>query len=175
MKNFMNILLVIVFLFIIAKIQIEKENKKRSKKIANSIMNPLIKEDWYGFIDDENFFTYSLQEAKERYKNSWQKSFGGKYDEIANGIAQINNGGIIVAGSITSLDSSNEYILKLDSFGNKIWEKIFEGDFDDFASAIIQTDDGGFLIGGTKRYCKKSVSNLLKRNVEDFFVLELKP
>ncbi len=152
MKKFIVVFFGIIFLFIVAKFQIEKENKKRSQKIANSIMNPLIKEDLYSFIDDENFSTYSLQEAKERYKNSWQKSFGGKYDDAANGVIQINDGGIIVIGLITSLDSTNGYILKLDRFGNKVWDKVIGGVGFDEINAAVKTKDGGFAtVGSTQK------------------------
>ena len=225
MKRFIAAFFILIFLFIVIKFQIEKENIKRSQKIANSIANPLIKEDLYGFIDDEKLFKYSLQEAKNRYKNSWQKSFGGNYIDSAKSVIQLDDKGIVVAGFITSLDSTNGYILKLDSFGNKIWDKVvggvgfdeidaviktkdkgfvtvgstqikdrfdndiwvvkynkngnkiwektFGSNFDDTASAIIQTKDGGFLIGGVKSYCKKSVSNLLKKNIEDLWLIKL--
>lgn len=225
MKKFIIVFLGIIFLFIIAKFQIEKENKKRSQKIIKSIINPLIKENLYGFIDDENLSKYNLKEAKNRYKNSWQKSFGGNFLDSAKSVVQLDDKGIIVAGFVTNLDSTNGYILKLDEFGNKIWDKVaggvgfdeidaavksddggfvtvgstqikdslnddiwivkydkngnkilektFGSNFDDTASAIIRIKDKGFLIGGTKRYCKKNVSNLLKRNVEDLWLIKL--
>jgi len=81
---------------------------------------------------------------------SWQKTFGGKYDDEANSIQQTTDGGYIVAGSTYSFGAGKEdvYILKLNAKGEVEWQKTFGGEDDDEANSIQQTTDGGYIVAG---------------------------
>ncbi len=80
----------------------------------------------------------------------WQKTFGGKDDDVANSIQQTTDGGYIVAGWTKSFGSGGEdaYILKLNSNGQLEWQKTFGGKDDDVANSIQQTTDGGYIVAG---------------------------
>jgi len=80
----------------------------------------------------------------------WQKTFGGKYDDVAESIQQTKDGGYIIAGRTESSGSGgvDVYILKLNSKGQLEWQKTFGGKYDDVAKSIQQTKDGGYIIAG---------------------------
>src|SRR5690606_31548778 len=64
----------------------------------------------------------------------WENNFGGYYDDDPKSIAQTSDGGFIVTGFSTSEDgdvsghhgndyiSSDCWVIKVDSSGNKLWE-----------------------------------------------------
>ncbi len=81
----------------------------------------------------------------------WQKTFGGKGDDVANSIQQTTDGGYIVAGWTNSFGFGwqDVYILKLNSKGEVQWQKTFgEKYVNDEANSIQQTADGGYIIAG---------------------------
>jgi len=80
----------------------------------------------------------------------WQKTFGGKSEDIAKAIAKTDDGGFIIAGETNSFGNGGDdvYLIKIDKNGNKIWQKTFGGKREDTPSAIAKTDDGGFIIAG---------------------------
>jgi len=98
---------------------------------------------------------------------TWQKTFGGWYDDAAYSIKQTTDGGYIVAGWTESFGSGlkDVYILKLNSKGEVEWQKTFGGEKDDGANSIQQTKDGGYIIAG---WTKSSGSGY-----EDFYILKL--
>jgi len=82
---------------------------------------------------------------------TWQKTFGEKYDDGANSIQQTTDGGYIVAGWTYSFDSGGHdaYILKLNSKGEVQWQKTFvRENSDDEAKSVRQTTDGGYIVAG---------------------------
>lgn len=89
----------------------------------------------------------------------WQKSLGGTNDDIAESIQQTSDGGYIVAGYSYSNDgdvtdhfgetnTSDYWIVKLNSSGIIQWQKSMGGTGNDRAASIQQTDDGGYIIAG---------------------------
>ncbi len=91
-----------------------------------------------------------ILKLNEKGEVEWQKTFGGKYGDVANSIQQTTDGGYIVAGWTSSFGSggSDVYILKLDSKGDLEWQKTFGGWYDDAAYSIKQTTDGGYIVAG---------------------------
>jgi len=80
----------------------------------------------------------------------WQKTFGGKYDDVANSIQRTTDGGYIVTGWTYSFGSGgyDAYILKLNARGEVEWQKTFGGKYDDVANSLQQTTDGGYIVAG---------------------------
>ncbi len=84
-------------------------------------------------------------------KSTWDKTFGGRKEDIAKSIVQTSDGGLAVAGYTYSkgVGSQDLWVLKLDAWGNKIWDKTFGGSGSDYANSIVQTSDGGLAIAGS--------------------------
>lgn len=80
----------------------------------------------------------------------WQKTYGGKYNDVAYCINETSDKGYIIAGGTRSFGSGGNdmYLLKTDSWGNLIWQKTFGGSLDDRAMSVMETFDGGFFIAG---------------------------
>lgn len=114
----------------------------------------------------------------------WEKSYGGsRYDE-ATSIQQTNDGGYVVAGFSNSndddvtlhhgvVDSSDYWIMKLDSVGGVEWEESLGGKGNDVANSMQQTKDGGYVIAGWSDSNDGDVSGNHGQN--DFWIVKLGP
>ena len=82
---------------------------------------------------------------------TWQKSYGGSGDDIANSIQRTSDGGYIVAGYTYSFGAGVDdiWILKLNASGDAIWQKTYGGTNADDAYSIQQTSDGGYIVAGS--------------------------
>jgi len=87
----------------------------------------------------------------------WEKTFGGKYEEVAYSVARSSSGYYIsgTSDSDKSGDKSqarqgrNDYwVVKTDLNGNKIWDRTFGGNADDELRASTGLADGGLVLGG---------------------------
>jgi len=85
----------------------------------------------------------------------WDKIFGGTDDDRAYSVQQTSDGGYVLAGPTKSYGagSSDFWLVKTDSNGNKEWDKTFGGIGQDSAESVQQTTDGGYiLVGWTYSY-----------------------
>ena len=99
---------------------------------------------------------------------TWDKTFGGRREDMGFSIIQTENGGYAVAG-YTMLDREKRkdtwraklgyivlteekkqdfWIIKLDKNGNMEWDEVFGQNGPDIANSIIQTKDGGYVVAG---------------------------
>jgi len=89
----------------------------------------------------------------------WDKSFGGTdNDHLSSLIQTIDQGYILgnwsysgISGDKTQVSwgSSDYWIIKIDSLGNKEWDKDFGGtSTEEYFENINQTPDGGYLLSG---------------------------
>ena len=81
---------------------------------------------------------------------SWEKTYGGSYNDLAYFIQQTIDGGYIVAGNTESFGAGGEdiWILKIDSSGKVLWQKTYGGNNNDSAIYIYETIDFGFIVNG---------------------------
>src|SRR4030042_1967805 len=81
---------------------------------------------------------------------TWQKTYGGSYDDSANSIQQVALGRYIVAGRTAAFASyiDDMWILRLSSTGDIIWQKTYGGAGDEEAQFIRQTPDIGYIVAG---------------------------
>ena len=80
----------------------------------------------------------------------WDKTFGGKYVDVACGVAVTKDNGCLLAGYTYSkgAGASDMWVVKLDSKGDKIWDKTFGGRDSDAVYAITVSIDGGYILAG---------------------------
>jgi len=83
-------------------------------------------------------------------QTSFQKTFGGIYDDHCFSVNPITDKGFILAGYTNSYGAgaNDFYLIKTDSVGNTIWTKTYGGTGDDEAYAAQQTTDGGYIVAG---------------------------
>ena len=89
---------------------------------------------------------------------TWDKSFGGNSFDRLMSLQQTSDGGYILGGSSStdingdksqpSKGSSDYWIIKLDSNGNKIWDKSIGGTSIEGFYSLEQTLDGGYILNG---------------------------
>lgn len=106
-----------------------------------------------------NTFDYWIVKIDSLGGKQWDKVFGGTGAEDLRMIQQTSDGGYILGGSSSSgingdksqatWGSSTDYwIVKIDSLGNKQWDKDFGGTGTDYLFSLQQTFDGGYILGG---------------------------
>ena len=81
---------------------------------------------------------------------TWQKTYGAVGLQEAYAIQQTQDNGYIVAGGAytSGTDSTDVWVMKLDSSGTITWQKTYGGVGYDYAFSIQQTQDGGYIVGG---------------------------
>ena len=91
----------------------------------------------------------------------WDRTYGGSSGDQLTSVRQTSDGGYILGGiSLSGADgdrtepgrgvagTSDYWIVKLDSAGDKQWDKRYGGAGNDMLWAVRQTADGGYLLGG---------------------------
>jgi hypothetical protein len=80
----------------------------------------------------------------------WDKTFGGREQDIAYSVQQTKDMGYIVAGSTSSFGKGypSIWIIKLDAKGDSIWSRIYEGSIVSVAFSVRQTADSGYIVAG---------------------------
>ena len=84
-------------------------------------------------------------------KSTFEQTYGGKYDDIANDIIALKDGYLLV-GETESFGEGNSdtYIIKVDKLGNKVFSAAYGGRNADVANAVVEISDA-FMIAGTTR------------------------
>jgi len=83
-------------------------------------------------------------------EEEWNKTFGGTGGDYAKSVQQTSDGGYALAGGTDSYGagSSDFWLVKTDSSGEKQWDKTFGGTRWDYAYSVQQTSDGGYILAG---------------------------
>ena len=104
---------------------------------------------------------YWLVKVDESGNKQWEQIFGGTGNDDLYNVLPATGGGYILAGSSSSgltgnktnanLGSSDYWLIKVDSTGDKMWEKVFGGSANDFLNQVCPSSDGGWLLLGESR------------------------
>jgi hypothetical protein len=83
--------------------------------------------------------------------NKFNKLFGGGLDDMGLSVNQTADGGYIIAGHTNSYSGGDfdAWLIKTDTYGNKIWDKLYGGSGSDTINEVLPTSDGGYIIIGT--------------------------
>ncbi|GAA0676563.1 hypothetical protein ACFQDG_09780 [Natronoarchaeum mannanilyticum] len=73
----------------------------------------------------------------------------GDGTDVARSVAPVVGGGYAFAGTSTSTDESDVFLVGTDQNGTRQWTRTFGGSAFDFCRALVQTRDGGFAIAGS--------------------------
>ena len=81
-------------------------------------------------------------------QNSFEKTYGGVFDEYSHSVLQTDDNGFIICGFTSSFGLGLEdiYIVKTDESGNIEWDHTYGGSGDDHGYFITKTNDGGYII-----------------------------
>jgi hypothetical protein len=103
-----------------------------------------------GEKDDRMLKSAWLVKVNSSGDKEWDKTFKNEGSTFsgANSIKQTSDGGYIVAGCIiqSGEGSTNAWLIKTDSLGNKVWDKILSRCRE--AMSVQQTSDGGYIVAG---------------------------
>jgi hypothetical protein len=81
-------------------------------------------------------------------QSTFEKTFGGEYDEYAHSILQTEDNGYILCGHTCTFGSGGQdvYIVKTDASGTIEWTQTYGGGGEDHGYYISKANNGGFII-----------------------------
>ncbi|MEI6103915.1 MAG: hypothetical protein WCP70_08210 [Methanothrix sp.] len=94
----------------------------------------------------------------------WDKTFGGREDDVGMSVLQSRDGGFIVAGRTASFGKGGDdiWLLKTDSQGEELWNRTFGGKQDDAGFQVVELKDGYAVVGRTESGSDKNKIILIK-------------
>ena len=94
----------------------------------------------------------------------WDKTFGGREDDVGMSVLQSRDGGYIVAGRTASFGKGGDdiWLLKTDSRGDRAWNATFGGKQDDAGFQVVELADGYAVVGRTESGSDKKKIILIK-------------
>ncbi len=109
----------------------------------------------------------------------WQKTFGGKKDDLGKSIQQTTDGGYIVAGYSKSTNGdvtgnhgdADYWVVKLDASGTMQWQKCYGGTGADYGRVAKQTIDGGYIVAGYSKSVNGDVTG--NHGNTDYWVVKI--
>lgn len=132
---------------------------------------------------NEGNLDYWIWKMDEKGTLEWQKSFGGKGNDMLKAVQLTSDGGFILAGDSDSPKSdfkredsagdTDYWIIKLDAGGGETWQKNIGGKGQEKVSCVIQTSDYGYLLGGSSNSDISGDKNEASRGNLDFWIVKL--
>ena len=80
----------------------------------------------------------------------WTCTYGGSDSDWGRSVAQISDGGYIIAGRTYSFGAGEDdvYLIRTDADGDTIWTHTYGGSIYDHGRSVAQISDGGYIITG---------------------------
>ncbi|MEO8149331.1 MAG: T9SS type A sorting domain-containing protein [Bacteroidia bacterium] len=112
----------------------------------------------------------------------WDKRFGYANDDLLSSICETSDGGYLIAGNSASNAGGDKtenckgivdnWLVKIDSVGNKQWDKTIGGNADDDYPQVVQTKDKGYLIGCSSQSGISGDKTQACLGVYDFWIIK---
>lgn len=88
-------------------------------------------------------------------QQTWERAYGGVFNEEAKTVQQTSDGGYIVGGYTYSygVGASDMYLIKLAANGDTTWTKTYgngTGNATEQIESVQETTDGGYILAGSK-------------------------
>lgn len=103
-----------------------------------------------GFSGHGNGFDFWVLKLDSSGGIRWQKTYGGKGNDILRSARVTRDGGLVLAGDSTSFGAGRYVacLVKLDANGNIRWQRIYGKSAEVDVGSIEQTADGGYIAAG---------------------------
>ncbi|PSR53958.1 hypothetical protein AHMF7605_10725 [Adhaeribacter arboris] len=128
-------------------------------------------------------YDYWLVKTNENGIKQWDKVLGGSGQEEFVAVLATPDGGYLVGGSSDSpagndkseagKGSSDYWIVKLDSMGNKQWDKTLGGNNYDQLRALATTPDGGYLLAGNSNSRASGDKSEAGNGNNDYWIIKI--
>jgi hypothetical protein len=115
----------------------------------------------------------------------WQKTIGGSLNDKLSKIKQTIDNGYIICGTSNSNISENKtenskggndnWIVKLNEFGDIQWDKTIGGIMEDFSFDIIETSVNEYVLGSTSNSSISGDKSEISRGSNDYWIVKLAP
>ena len=114
-----------------------------------------------GYVDEASL---NIIYSKPHTRPTFEISYGGRHDDIANDIVATKDG-FIAVGKTGSFGKGQDdiYVVKIDKFGNKKYSLTLGGHANDEATSLVKIEDGYILAGVTSSYGNGDQSIYLAR------------
>ncbi len=111
----------------------------------------------------------------------WEKSYGGKFSDLAKSIVQTVDGGYIVAGTTYSEDwglsknngNGDGLVMKLNRNGGLEWQKLYGGKEYDGFDVILPVGKRGYMVVGTTTSTEGDVKRKLDSKNNSAWVVQI--
>lgn len=117
---------------------------------------------------------------------TWDKTFGGTFEDYLQSIKQTSDGGYILAGRSNSGISGDKtqanrgtvgvgwdyWVVKINSVGTKVWDQTYGGTDDDQLFVAQQTTDGGYIFGGYSASPVSGEKSQVNLGIEDYWIVK---
>jgi hypothetical protein len=96
----------------------------------------------------------------------WDRTFGGRNDDVGMSVLQSRDGGYIIAGRTASFGKGGDdiWLLKTDILGKEQWNRTFGDSQDDAGFQVLEAKDGYVLVGRTESGSDRKKIILIKVN-----------
>jgi len=100
------------------------------------------------------------------------RTYGGKYNDVANDVLLLDDGGMLIAGQANNTGPShritpgNARLIRIDPEGEIVWEKDYGGEVDALFCSLIQVGDDEYVVLG-------DIAASYERDETDFYLVKI--
>ncbi len=129
------------------------------------------------------YYDYWIVKLNSAGMKVWDKTLGGDNFDLARTVVPTTDGGFVIVGLSYSGITGNKteankgmadfWVVKLNSFGQKVWDKTIGGSGDDGATSVIATPDGGFVVTGSSSSGISGDKTEASKGLYDYWIVKL--